>query len=148
MKHLKEEGRSASERHGKRRPSIKSGEKCFFEITFSLPIGTISVYFPALEMSPHWIMGPGPGSSVQYFPRDWWCVFPSRVTGYCFPEKQLRMQMTSYGASYSAARERFATLPGLAVVAPWRLPLSLSRRFLCQSFDVIGKASVGRRGKC
>lgn len=149
MKHLEEE----PERDAERRPSIKPVKKWFPEITFSLSLtfaiwsGRFRFIFQHEKRQPIESHGPGSGSVVQYFPHDWWCVFLSRVTSYCFPEKQLRMQMTSYRAPLVLTLPR--SLPALTVDVPWRFFfLSLSHCFLCQAFDVIGKASAGKEWKC
>lgn len=55
-------------------------------------------------------MGPGPGSSPQYFP-----VIDDAYSGPVSPvivflKNSYGLQMTSYGAPYSASRERYVAL--------------------------------------
>jgi len=97
MKHLEEEPERETAIY-QTREEVIPWDYFSLSLTFAIWSGRFRFIFSARQTSAHRITRPGLGERGAIFPRDWWCVFLLRVTGYCFPEKQLRMQMTSYGA--------------------------------------------------
>ncbi len=123
------------ERRTERWPSIKPMEKWFPRLLSPLSVlDDFCLFFSARDVSSDRVHG-------TIFPLDWWCVVCHRLL---FSWKTV----TDADDFISSFR---LTLPYLRYLSsrlmfPGVFCLSLSRCFLCQAFDVIGKASRAKKG--